>query len=282
MKCFSLYLCNVFYIQKQLKVKMSQINNSMKNNNSNKKPFCKVCKDAGKTEKDYSSHYLKNRDGEVICPTLLNQECRFCGEKGHTTSYCDKKKQQFEQKEKEKAAIASLPSAKTSGSWANKLVTGKCDPKILNEIQKADDEAAKRIQDAVIKEREDQKKAYEARKAAKQARIEAKFNEELDKIKRKNPVNWQWIVEGTEYDIEEARHFREDSEIQEQKEEEEWNKTYDSERIIIKSTMTDEEWENYEREGDEIWSDDPNGYALLHNHSRAFREAKQKICSCSL
>ena len=66
---------------------------------SAKKPCCKVCVDAGKTEKEYSSHYVKDLNGNVLCPTLLNQECRFCHNKGHTTSHCPTLKKQKESKE---------------------------------------------------------------------------------------------------------------------------------------------------------------------------------------
>ena len=57
----------------------------------NKKPFCKVCRDAGKPESEYTSHFVKDQpgpNGKVICPTLLNQDCRICGKSGHTSSYC--------------------------------------------------------------------------------------------------------------------------------------------------------------------------------------------------
>jgi len=60
---------------------------------SNKKPFCKVCQDAGKTEIEYTSHYVrsmpdKSGKTKVICPTLLATECRYCYELGHTTKFC--------------------------------------------------------------------------------------------------------------------------------------------------------------------------------------------------
>lgn len=68
----------------------------MNNNNYNavKKPYCKVCHDAGKPERDYTSHYVKSlpdkRTGlcSVTCPTLLNTECRFCFNTGHTAKFC--------------------------------------------------------------------------------------------------------------------------------------------------------------------------------------------------
>jgi len=54
-------------------------------------PFCKFCKDAGKTQKEFTSHYPKDKpgkDGKVVCPTILNNECRYCHEKGHAKSHC--------------------------------------------------------------------------------------------------------------------------------------------------------------------------------------------------
>lgn len=57
-------------------------------NMNTKKTFCKVCQDAGKTEKEYTSHGLKNEKGVVICPTLLDQNCRYCNKRGHTVKYC--------------------------------------------------------------------------------------------------------------------------------------------------------------------------------------------------
>jgi hypothetical protein len=50
--------------------------------------FCKVCKDSGKTEPEYTSHFVKDKSGEVRCPTLLNQECKYCKQTGHTVKFC--------------------------------------------------------------------------------------------------------------------------------------------------------------------------------------------------
>ena len=56
------------------------------------KMFCKVCQDAGKSESEYTTHYVRSRDrsgnSTVTCPILLQTECRFCYTKGHTTKYC--------------------------------------------------------------------------------------------------------------------------------------------------------------------------------------------------
>lgn len=66
------------------------------NNNYNavKKPYCKVCHDAGKPESEYTNHYVKSLPDKrtglciVTCPTLLNTECRFCFNMGHTAKFC--------------------------------------------------------------------------------------------------------------------------------------------------------------------------------------------------
>ena len=61
------------------------------NKKSTKGPFCKVCYDTGKPESVYTSHYVRDVPGEngvVVCPTLLDIQCRYCKKKGHTTSKC--------------------------------------------------------------------------------------------------------------------------------------------------------------------------------------------------
>lgn len=57
--------------------------------NVTKKPYCKVCHDAGKPESEYTSHWVKDLTGKTTCPTLLNTECRYCYKRGHTAKFCD-------------------------------------------------------------------------------------------------------------------------------------------------------------------------------------------------
>jgi hypothetical protein len=70
-----------------------------RNNNNNKKyttktepkKYCKVCHDAGKSESEYQSHFIRENaepNSKVVCPTLLSLECRYCSKKGHTVKYC--------------------------------------------------------------------------------------------------------------------------------------------------------------------------------------------------
>jgi len=64
---------------------------SRNNNKQSTKPFCKVCFDAGKTESEYTSHYVRKTpdpNSELLCPVLKATECRYCHQMGHTISRC--------------------------------------------------------------------------------------------------------------------------------------------------------------------------------------------------
>jgi hypothetical protein len=83
------------------------------------KKFCKVCKDAGKSESEYTSHYTRESsdpNSRVICPTLLSQECRFCHKLGHTTKYCPilKEKERMQKRQEyhnasKRVVVAEVP-----------------------------------------------------------------------------------------------------------------------------------------------------------------------------
>jgi hypothetical protein len=73
------------------------------------KPHCKVCFDAGKPESEYTSHWVRSlpdRNGKstVTCPTLLNTECRYCYQSGHTIKFC--KVLEKQNKDRERAEMA--------------------------------------------------------------------------------------------------------------------------------------------------------------------------------
>lgn len=72
---------------------------------------CKVCESAKKPLSVITSHYPKNRDGFTVCPTLLAQQCRGCGKKGHTVGYCTNAP---EKQETRQAQITPRPNKKKS------------------------------------------------------------------------------------------------------------------------------------------------------------------------
>lgn len=85
-----------------------------------KKPFCKICFDTKQPESVYTSHYVRDvpgPNGVVVCPTLLQIECRYCKKKGHTNSKCPilKKKQN-----RKPLSTASTSTAPLLGKKQNK------------------------------------------------------------------------------------------------------------------------------------------------------------------
>ena len=76
---------------------MSRINNNSRSINTASQitPCCKVCKDAGKPESEYTSHWVKDKEGKVICPYIKGLNCNYCMNygnasqaAGHTPKYC--------------------------------------------------------------------------------------------------------------------------------------------------------------------------------------------------
>ena len=74
-----------------------------------KKPYCKVCHDAGKTESVYTSHWVKDLTGKTTCPTLLDTECRYCYKLGHTAKFCDVLAKKNKEKERAERKVAQKP-----------------------------------------------------------------------------------------------------------------------------------------------------------------------------
>ena len=84
-----------------------------------KTPFCKICYDFNRSEEEYTSHWVKDKpgpDGNVICPLLLNMECRYCHEKGHLISNCPILKQK-----KQNQKTSQIKSVVTKSSEEAKI-----------------------------------------------------------------------------------------------------------------------------------------------------------------
>jgi hypothetical protein len=59
-----------------------------RNTKHNQVKFCKFCKDSGKNETIYTSHTVKDKNGNVCCPILMTTLCNNCGNFGHTLKFC--------------------------------------------------------------------------------------------------------------------------------------------------------------------------------------------------
>jgi hypothetical protein len=56
---------------------------------TNAKPFCGHCKNIGKSEKEYTSHWPRasmKLGAPVTCPAILKTECTYCHQLGHWAS----------------------------------------------------------------------------------------------------------------------------------------------------------------------------------------------------
>ena len=95
--------------------------NAQKKTNHVKNPYCKVCHDAGKSEKEYTNHFVRSEQGpkgKVVCPTLLSLECRYCRENGHTVKFCLTLKKYKEKENNHTAVTEKKPVKKLSNSFS--------------------------------------------------------------------------------------------------------------------------------------------------------------------
>jgi len=98
------------------------MNSNFKNNQTNNKPkpFCKVCFDAGKTD---TAHFVRSSPdpkSQVLCPTLLALECRYCAQTGHTVKYCALLKKNNKDKEREQRRVFNTTPAPTATTTTQK------------------------------------------------------------------------------------------------------------------------------------------------------------------
>lgn len=98
------------------------MNSNFKNNQTNNKPkpFCKVCFDAGKND---TAHFVRSSPdpkSQVLCPTLLALECRYCAQTGHTVKYCALLKKNNKDKEREQRRVFNTTITATPATTIQK------------------------------------------------------------------------------------------------------------------------------------------------------------------
>ena len=77
--------------------------------------FCKVCKDMGKPESVYTSHFVRQSahlNSMIVCPTLLANVCRHCNLTGHFAGACPKAKREARAHREERIRAARKPEEK--------------------------------------------------------------------------------------------------------------------------------------------------------------------------
>ena len=108
------------------------------NNGSSRCIECVVCKAAGKS--DNLGHFIRNDKGTVVCPTLLDQKCRHCGQKGHTPKYCIIKKQQ--ERQDRRATFQNIVAATDKKTTKKNVGNAFC---ALDDSSSDDDEDVKPV-----------------------------------------------------------------------------------------------------------------------------------------
>jgi hypothetical protein len=126
--------------------------------NHAKKPFCKVCFDAGKPESDYTSHRVRslpdmNGKSTVTCPVLAATECRYCYQFGHTTKFCTVLEENKKKAEKAKSIAIKAQKAAERAAAAPQQATAKADLKYAGKfagLEEEDDQSESEIIEVTV------------------------------------------------------------------------------------------------------------------------------------
>lgn len=89
-------------------------------------PYCRTCHKAGKSYWEYTNHWTRDKpgkDGNIVCPVILNTICTYCKEKGHWVKYCP----HFSKKQPD-TETHNQPIIQSLNSWANILKRGLLPP----------------------------------------------------------------------------------------------------------------------------------------------------------
>lgn len=87
--------------------------------------ICKVCFDIGKSESEYTNHRVRDINGVVVCPTLLQIHCRYCDAVGHTVKYCSVREcdEKREQREHHRSVYQDKSNSKSNVDIPRKVVS---------------------------------------------------------------------------------------------------------------------------------------------------------------
>ena len=117
-----------------------------------KKPYCKVCHDAGRSEKEYTSHWVKDRTGKTLCPTLLDTECRYCFKLGHTAKFCDVLAKNNKAKEKRELAVSKEVKKSMEIKASQKRMPTNSFAVLESDSDSEQEESSKKIRETVFVE----------------------------------------------------------------------------------------------------------------------------------
>ena len=87
---------------------------SFNSRNNTRKPHCAHCQNTGETEQVYTSHWprsLSDRTGKsnITCPKLIQTECAYCYQFGHTRKFCPSLKANLKARENDERRRQQVP-----------------------------------------------------------------------------------------------------------------------------------------------------------------------------
>lgn len=112
---------------------------------------CRVCESAKKSPAVIASHFPKNRDGVTVCPTLLSQQCRGCGKKGHTIGYCTLKQEPSYQETRPRPTEKVKAKAKAKETRPNKAKQTMYDALYVSDEEREEQGREQEEQKTIVK-----------------------------------------------------------------------------------------------------------------------------------
>lgn len=132
-----------------------------------------------------NDHKLKNKQGQIVCIALLNNECQRCHLKGHTTKHCTITLQQVSHAEQRVKTEEPQPAINPN-SWAAKI-KANVKPEVIAKIAEDDHRVAAENAAKIAK------KAEEKRVAALERKAEYERNYEPN-MQRKYGIKHAFVV----------------------------------------------------------------------------------------
>ena len=171
-----------------------------------------------------NDHKLKNKQGQILCIALLNNECQRCHIKGHTTKHCtitfqpDQRVKTEQQPEQQPAIKANSWAAKIKANLKAEVLAkiAEDDRKVASENAAKLDKKAEEKRIAALERKAEYERNYEPnmqrKYGIKQDFVVPPIGYWEDELVLPAGSFWEFMVEGSRDDSEFAKSRRKDPE----------------------------------------------------------------------
>jgi hypothetical protein len=91
----------------------------MNSNSNTRSPYCPHCANLGLVSNTHFLRKTPDKNSPVVCPILLNTECKQCGKLGHTVSFCKMERKPVGKPVEKKVFNVSKKVSKVSKDLSN-------------------------------------------------------------------------------------------------------------------------------------------------------------------